>query len=52
MTNRLLATGYSVPQVAFLMRNADRMTSALPATALNDSGQDCGIDSARARVLG
>ena len=34
------------------MRNADRMTSALHANELNDSGQACGIDSARAHVLG
>ncbi|TPM39021.1 hypothetical protein [Mesorhizobium sp. B2-3-4] len=52
MSSRLLATGYSKTQMDFLMRNADRMTSALPATALNDSGQDCGLDSARAHVLG
>ena len=52
MSSRLLATGYSKAQADFLMRNADRMTSALPATALNDSGQACGIDSARAHVLG
>ncbi|TGS13727.1 hypothetical protein EN852_014840 [Mesorhizobium sp. M2E.F.Ca.ET.209.01.1.1] len=52
MSSRLLATGYSRTQADFLVRNADRMTSALPATALNDSGQACGIDSARAHVLG
>jgi len=52
MSSSLLATGYSKTQVDFLMRNADRMTSALPATALNESGQACGIDSARAHVLG
>lgn len=52
MTNRLLATGYSKSQVSFLMRNADRMTSALRADRLNDNGRACGIDSARAHVLG
>jgi hypothetical protein len=52
MSGRLLATGYSQTQVTFLMRNADRMISALRADELNDSGQDCGIDSARAHVLG
>ncbi|QPC94892.1 hypothetical protein [Mesorhizobium sp. INR15] len=52
MTSRLLATGYSKAQVGFLMRNADRMTSALRGDKLNDSGQRCGIDSARAHVLG
>ncbi|MDX8442656.1 hypothetical protein [Mesorhizobium australafricanum] len=52
MTSRLLATGYSKPQVSFLMRNTDRMTSALRADQLNDKARACGIDSARAYVLG
>ncbi|MET2828726.1 hypothetical protein [Mesorhizobium shangrilense] len=52
ISSRLLATGYSNTQVNFLMRNADRMTSALRTDELNDSGQACGIDSARAHVLG
>ncbi|TPK91124.1 hypothetical protein FJ934_05670 [Mesorhizobium sp. B2-4-12] len=52
MTNRLLATGYSKTQTSFLMRNADRMTSALRADKLNDNAGPCGIDSARAHVLG
>ncbi|MEW6633938.1 MAG: hypothetical protein AB1440_23955 [Pseudomonadota bacterium] len=52
MSSRLLATGYSKTQVNFLMRNADRMTSALRADELNDSDRACGIDSARAHVLG
>ncbi|RAZ87447.1 hypothetical protein DPM33_25230 [Mesorhizobium hawassense] len=52
MTNRLLAAGYSKPQVGFLMRNTDRMTSALRADKLNDKAKACGIDSARAYVLG
>ncbi|MBZ9985635.1 hypothetical protein LB572_00845 [Mesorhizobium sp. BH1-1-5] len=51
MTSRLLATGYSKPQAIFLMRNADRMTSALRADQLNDKARACGIDSARAYVL-
>ncbi|WP_217575292.1 hypothetical protein [Mesorhizobium sp. GbtcB19] len=51
MTSRLLATGYSKPQVGFLMRNSDRMTSALRADRLNDKAEACGIDSARAYVL-
>ncbi|TPN89476.1 hypothetical protein FJ987_00195 [Mesorhizobium sp. CU2] len=52
MTGRLLATGYSKTQVSFLMRNADRMTSALRAGQLNDKAKACGIDSARAYVFG
>ena len=52
MTRRLLAAGYSHAQVGFLMRNTDRMTSALRRDRLNDSGKACGIDSARAHVLG
>ncbi|RWM19675.1 MAG: hypothetical protein EOR72_00290 [Mesorhizobium sp.] len=52
MTSRLLAAGYSKPQVGFLMRNTDRMTSALRADKLNDKAKACGIDSARAYVLG
>ncbi|MBZ9819510.1 hypothetical protein [Mesorhizobium sp. CA4] len=52
MTSQLLATGYSKPQVTFLMRNADRITSALRADKLNDKAKACGIDSARAYVLG
>lgn len=52
MTKRLLATGYSQAQVGFLMRNTDRMTSALRSDRLNDNGRACGIDSARAHVLG
>ncbi|MER9402480.1 hypothetical protein NKI36_00280 [Mesorhizobium caraganae] len=52
MTTRLLATGYSKAQVGFLMRNTDRMTSALRSDRLNDNGRACGIDSARAHVLG
>ncbi|RVD54881.1 hypothetical protein EN828_30340 [Mesorhizobium sp. M2D.F.Ca.ET.185.01.1.1] len=52
MTSRLLAAGYSKPQVGFLMRNTDRMTSALRAERLNDKAKACGIDSARAYVLG
>ncbi|WP_292242969.1 hypothetical protein [Mesorhizobium sp.] len=52
MTGRLLATGYSKAQVGFLMRNADRMTSALRSDKLNGSGRACGIHSARAHVLG
>ena len=51
MAGRLLATGYSKPQVGFLMRNTDRMTSALRADRLNDNVKACGIDSARAYVL-
>ena len=51
MTSRLMATGYSKPQVGFLMRNTDRMTSALQASGLNDKAKACGIDSARAYVL-
>ena len=50
--NRLLATGYSRAQVGFLMRNADRMTSALRSDRLNDNAKACGIDSARSHVLG
>ncbi|RUU61363.1 hypothetical protein EOD04_26325 [Mesorhizobium sp. M2C.T.Ca.TU.009.01.2.1] len=34
------------------MRNADRMTSTLRADRLNDKAKACGIDSARAYVLG
>jgi len=52
MTSRLLATGYSTAQVGFLMRNTDRMTSALRSDRLNDNGRACGIDSARAHILG
>ncbi|MET3578295.1 hypothetical protein ABID19_001312 [Mesorhizobium robiniae] len=52
MTSRLLATGYSKVQVGFLMRNTDRMTSALRSDRLNDNGRVCGIDSARAHILG
>lgn len=52
MSKRLLATGYSKAQVGFLMRNTDRMTSALRSDRLNDNGRTCGIDSARAHVLG
>ncbi|RUU57350.1 hypothetical protein [Mesorhizobium sp. M2C.T.Ca.TU.002.02.1.1] len=52
MTSRLLAAGYSKPQAGFLMRNADRMTSTLRADRLNDKAKACGIDSARAYVLG
>jgi hypothetical protein len=52
MTSRLLATGYSKAQVGFLMRNTDRMTFALRADRLNDKAKACGIDSARAYVLG
>ncbi len=52
MTSRLLATGYSKPQVSFLMRNTDRMMSALRADRLNENVRACGIDSARAYVLG
>jgi len=52
LTSRLLATGYSKTQASFLMRNADRMTSALRTDRLNDNGRTCGIDSARAHVLG
>ena len=52
MTSQLLATGYSKAQASFLMRNADRMTSALRSDRLNDNGRTCGIDSARAHVLG
>ena len=51
MTSRLLAAGYSKPQVGFLMRNTDHMTSALRADRLNDKAKACGIDSARAYVL-
>ena len=50
--NRLLATRYSRVQVGFLMRNADRMTSALRSDRLNDNAKACGIDSARSHVLG
>jgi hypothetical protein len=46
-----MATGYSKPQVGFLMRNTDRMTSALQVSGLNDKAKACGIDSARAYVL-
>ncbi|MBB6413674.1 hypothetical protein [Mesorhizobium sangaii] len=52
MTNRLLSTGYSRAQIGFLIRNADRMTSALRSNRLNDSAKACGIDSARAHVFG
>ncbi|TPK67640.1 hypothetical protein FJ546_03695 [Mesorhizobium sp. B2-4-19] len=52
MTSRLLATGYSKTQASFLMRNADRMISAHRTDSLNDNGRTCGIDSARAQVLG
>lgn len=52
MTSRLLATGYSKTQINFLMRNANRMTSALSIDRLNDKAKACGIDSARAYVLG
>ena len=52
MTSRLLATGYSKPQVSFLMRNTDRTMSALRADRLNENVRACGIDSARAYVLG
>ncbi|PDQ21509.1 hypothetical protein CN311_08490 [Mesorhizobium sanjuanii] len=52
MTSRLLATGFSKAQVGFLMRNTDRMTSALRSDRLNDNGRACGIDSARAHILG
>ena len=52
MTKRLLATGYSKAQVGFLMGNTDRITSALRSDRLNDNGRACGIDSARAHVLG
>lgn len=52
ISKRLLATGYSQTQVGFLMRNTDRMTSALHSDRLNDHGRACGIDSARAQVLG
>lgn len=52
MTKRLLATGYSKAQVGFLMRNTDHVTSALRSDRLNDNGRACGIDSARAHVLG
>lgn len=52
MTTRLLATGYSKAQASFLMRNTDRMTFALRGDKLNDRAKACGIDSARASVLG
>ncbi|MER9410748.1 hypothetical protein [Mesorhizobium sp. M0589] len=52
MTSRLLATGYSKAQVSFLMRNTDHMTSALRTDRLNNNGKVCGIDSAKAHVLG
>ncbi|WP_421914515.1 hypothetical protein [Mesorhizobium sp.] len=52
MTRRLLATGYSKTQVNFLMRNADRITSALPADKLDGNAKACGIDSAKAYVFG
>ncbi|MER9351715.1 hypothetical protein NKI61_00260 [Mesorhizobium sp. M0514] len=52
MTSRLLATGYSKAQVSFLMRNTDHMTSALRSDRLNNNGKVCGIDSAKAHVLG
>lgn len=34
------------------MRNADRMTSALRADKLTENAKACGIDSAKAQVLG
>jgi hypothetical protein len=52
MTSRLLATGYSKAQVGFLMGNTDRMTSALRSDRLNDNARACGIDSAKAHILG
>ena len=52
MTKRLLATGYSKAQVGFLMGNTDRVTSALRSDRLNDNARACGIDSARAHILG
>jgi hypothetical protein len=52
LTNRLQTAGYSRVQIGFLMRNADRMTSELRSDRLNDNSKDCGIDSARAYVLG
>ncbi|ESZ54734.1 hypothetical protein X729_28195 [Mesorhizobium sp. L103C131B0] len=46
MTSRLLATGYSKAQVT------DHTTSALRSDRLNNNGKVCGIDSAKAHVLG
>jgi hypothetical protein len=51
MSNRLLAAGYSRPQVGFLMRNAGLRISSLRGADLNDAAKPCGIDSARAHVL-
>ncbi|MER9424858.1 hypothetical protein NKI88_20755 [Mesorhizobium sp. M0317] len=34
------------------MRNTDHMTSALRSDRLNNNGKVCGIDSAKAHVLG
>lgn len=52
MKNRLLTSGYASPQVEFLMQNADRRMSTLGGAKLNEAAKPCGIDSARAHVLG
>ena len=52
VTNRLLGAGYSRPQTGFLMRNADLRISQLRSAVLNDTAKLCGIDSARAYVIG
>ncbi|WP_154674620.1 hypothetical protein [Mesorhizobium erdmanii] len=52
MKARLLTSGYSISQADFLMNNADQRISMLTAAKLNNAAKQCGINSARAHVLG
>jgi hypothetical protein len=48
----LAARSYPKPERAFLLIGADRQVRELKRNALNEQGQHCGIETARAHVLG
>ena len=52
LTRYLSGQGYSKSRLQFLMRNANQQVIALQANRLNEQAKACGIDSARAHVLG
>jgi hypothetical protein len=52
LSQYLSGQGYSSGQVRFLLRNADQQTGRLRVADLNAGSKACGIDSARAHVLG
>ncbi|PSJ54842.1 hypothetical protein [Kumtagia ephedrae] len=52
LSRYLSGQGYSKPQIQFLMRNAHGQVRVLQSGRLNAQAKECGIDSARAHVLG